>query len=129
MAQAEKRYELYAGILCSSVTNGIQHAITPESGICSAGEVAALRPSLVLAHYANIIRDLALETQAWAMYQQTKAAYEAAHAAVPPVIVVRPAAPPIIYDDSGAAQRDAQRKLDDLRRCINLNLNGVGLIC
>jgi len=58
-------------------------------------EQAALRSSLVLKMYGMIIGDTEVELRAEALYQETKAAWEAAHVPTQPqpIIIVRPLAP------------------------------------
>jgi hypothetical protein len=66
--------------------------IIPELPKCfSPEESVALRPSFVLKGYARIIGDVELGARAEALYEQTKAAWEAAHVVPPQPIIVRPA--------------------------------------
>jgi hypothetical protein len=70
----------------------------PPSG-CSERR-AVLRPSIVLKEYARLIGDIEAEARAEALYEETAAAYDAAH--VPPaqpIIIVRPPPFPPPPDD------------------------------
>ena len=105
-----------ANSLVDYLSAAIPSQLSPE-------EKAALRPARVLEEYARIIHDTELEAQAAALYQQTKAAYEAAHApAPPPVIVVRPGAP--VYQPAPDTF-----ELDRLKRKVNELCLEVGDFC